>query len=99
MATKANVFKGSDQIIRVPFVNADGSAFNLTGYTVSILDSASALNGLLSVSTPSPTSGEVVVTLDQTTTQLAVGEYPFRIQATDGLGNSISSPRLAINVI
>ena len=72
---------------------------HLTGYTASILDAASALSGLLSVSTPTPVSGEVVVNLDQTTTQLPVGEYAFRIQATDSLGNSISSPRLAINVI
>jgi len=99
MTTKANVFKGSDQIVRVPFVNTDGSAFNLTGYTAVVFDAVSTLSDLLSVSIPSPTSGEVVVVLDQTSTQPPVGEYAFRIQATDGAGNSISSPRLAINVI
>jgi len=98
MSYKVTVNKGADVAIEIPFVDSNGSAFSLTDYTASILEQVSALSGLISVSIPSPSSGVIWVELEQTSSQLPVGEHEFRVQATDSSGNSIASPELVINV-
>lgn len=99
MSRIATVNKGADQVIAIPFVNGSGGAFDLTGYTPVILESVTALSGLINLSIPSPTSGIIYVSVEQTSSQLPVGKHEFRVQATNSGGESIASPELTINVV
>ena len=64
MSDELTITRGSDLSALFTLTNEDGSAFDLTGYSVSVFDSSAWLSGLISLSVVSPaTAGKITMTL------------------------------------
>jgi hypothetical protein len=97
MAT-ISVIRGDDVTLNATFKDENGTAINITGYTVFFTvknnyTSTTDDNALISKTVTShsdPTNGQTTITLSNTDTNLDEGNYFYDFQTKDG-SNKISS--------
>jgi len=96
--SKITVIRGDDVTLNATFKDENGTAINITGYTVfftvkSDLTATTDTGALISKTVTghsSPTTGQTTVSLTSTDTNLAEGNYYYDFQTKDG-SNKISS--------
>ena len=97
--TRITINRGADHLIGFRFFQSDGAtAYDLTGYTATVLDADAAISGKLTVDVPTPSNGEVYVALDQTAGAVMPGDYGLRVWASDSGGATVASREVTIHV-
>lgn len=99
MANQLNIYRGTRAVIAFSIVDGTGAAFDLTGYTVTLIvkknehddDSDAIITEVASVPVPATGTGSVILTV--TDTDLEEYEYHYRIKIDDGASDrDIQSP-------
>lgn len=99
--SKITVIRGDDITLNATFKDENGTAINITGYTIfftvkdnyTSTDDTSALISKTVTSHSDPTNGKTLITLSKTDTNLSEGNYYYDFQTKDGSGNISSTER------
>lgn len=98
MTDVIEVIKFSDISWPMELKNADGSAFNLTGYSAAIAETASAAGFNPSVAITGAAAGEITLTVQWSNDIPTYEELATRIKLTSG-SDDIGLPELVVKYI
>ena len=88
---------GSDVSLRFEWKNSDGSAIDLSGYTVDVILASSSLNGKITAAIEDAELGYTSCLIEGTS-PLSAGTYSFRVRITSSGGDSLASEPVSLVV-
>jgi len=97
-ANKIEIYRGDTHTITVTVTNADGTAFNLTGYTMKLTvktnksdpDSSALLTKDATINSPA-TLGKGTIALSATDTNKVAGDYWYDVQIKNANSSDVKT--------